>query len=219
MVGLIGKKIGMTQVFDESGNIIPVTVVAVPQNVVIGERNTEKNGYDAVILGAFEQKESRVIKPVKGQFKDGLTPQKVMIEIRDFEKEYEIGKALTVDVFQGIDFIDVRGVTKGKGYQGVMKRHGFSGGRKTHGSKFHRAQGSTGSSSFPSRVFKGLKMAGRMGGAAMKVQNLRLVKIDTEKNTLLIKGAIPGPKNATVVILKAKKKGHITVKKSSEENN
>jgi large subunit ribosomal protein L3 len=216
MVGLIGKKVGMTQVFDENGNIIPVTIVTVPPNLVVGERHGEKNGYNAVILGAFTQKETRVIKPIKGQFPEGVTPRKVLVEIRNFEKEYEIGKELTVDIFNGIDFIDVRGMTKGKGCQGVIKRHGFHGGSKTHGSKFHRTPGSTGSSSFPSKVFKGLKMAGRMGGKKNTVQNLRLVKLDTERNILLIKGAIPGPRDATVIILKSRKKSSITMTKGEE---
>ena len=207
MLALIGKKIGMTQVFDDAGNMLPVTIVQVEPNVVVGERDKEKDGYKAVILGAFELKEKKVRKPYAGQFPEGVKPKKVCVEIRNFEKEYEIGKELSVALFEGTKFVDVKGISKGKGYQGVMKRHGFRGGRKTHGSKFHRTPGSTGMAAWPSRVFKGTKMAGRMGTEKVTVQNLKLVRIDSEKNSLLIKGAIPGPRNSTVIVYKSRKKG------------
>jgi large subunit ribosomal protein L3 len=206
MFALIGKKIGMTQVFDESGNMLPVTVVHIEPNVIVGERKVEKDGYDAVILGAFEMKEKKVKKPYAGQFPEGVKPQKVCVEIQNFDKEYEIGKELTVSLFEGAQFVDVKGVSKGKGYQGVMKRHGFAGGRKTHGSKFHRAPGSTGMAAWPSRVFKGTRMPGRMGNDKVTIQNMKLVKIDIEKNSLLINGAVPGSRNSTVIVCVAKKK-------------
>jgi len=218
MLGLIGKKIGMTQVFDESGNVQPVTVVKVEQNVVVGERKKDKDGYDAVILGAFEMKEKNVKKPYAGQFPEGIKPRKICLEIKDFEKEYEVSKELSVDIFEGIHFVDVKGISKGKGYQGVMKRHGFHGGRKTHGSKFHRAPGSTGMAAWPSRVIKGTKMPGRMGSDQVTLQNLQLIKIDMDKSSLLIKGAVPGPKNSTVIVYKSKKKGHMTIAGKSEDD-
>lgn len=208
MLGLIGKKVGMTQVFDKTGNMLPVTVVKIEPNIVIGDRKEERDGYNAVVIGTFEMKEKSVKKPYAGQFPEGIKPRKMCVEIRDFENNYEIGGELSVDIFEGIQFVDVKGISKGKGYQGVIKRHGFAGGRKTHGSKFHRAPGSTGQAAWPSRVFKGSKMAGRMGSDKVTVQNLRLVKVDTENNILLIKGSVPGPKNRAVMVFKSKKKGN-----------
>jgi large subunit ribosomal protein L3 len=208
MLGLIGKKAGMTQVFDETGNMLPVTIIQVEPNIIVGERKEDRDGYNAVILGAFEMKEKNVKKSYAGQFREGIKPRKICVEIKDFDKEYEIGKELSVDLFEGIQFVDVRGISKGKGYQGVVKRHGFAGGRKTHGSKFHRTPGSTGQAAWPSRVFKGSKMAGRMGTDKVTVQNLQLIKIDAEKNILLIRGSVPGPRNRTVMVFKSKKKGN-----------
>ena len=212
MFGLIGKKIGMTQVFDEAGNIQPVTIVQVETNVVVGERTEKKDGYNALILGTIDMKEKSIKKPYAGQFPKGVNPKKICVEIGDFEKEYEIGKEFSVALFEGIQFVDVKGTSKGKGYQGVVKRHGFAGGRKTHGSKFHRTAGSTGMAAWPSRVFKGTKMAGRMGNEKVTVQNLRLIKIDAEKKSLLIKGAVPGPRNSMVIVYKSKKKGTVVKK-------
>ncbi len=206
MVGLIGRKVGMTQVFDESGALTPVTVIKVEPNVVVGTRTMEKDGYTAVILGAEELKAHRSTKPYTGQFKEGVTPKKRLAEIRDCEIECSIGDALGVDVFADYAFVDVIGTTKGKGYQGVIKRHGFHGGRKTHGSKFHRENGSTGQSAFPSSVFKGTKMPGRMGGERRTSQNLRLVKVDSENHLLLVHGAVPGANNGFVLVRDAKKK-------------
>lgn len=206
MVGLIGRKVGMTQVFDESGELTPVTVISVEPNVVVGTRTLEKDGYNAVILGAEEMKAHRATKPYTGQFKDGVTPKKRLAEIRDCQVECAVGDALGVDLFADHSYVDVIGTSKGKGFQGVIKRHGFHGGRKTHGSKFHRENGSTGQSSFPSRVFKGTKMPGRMGGDRRTSQNLRVVKIDNENHLLLVRGAVPGANDGFVLVRDAKKR-------------
>jgi large subunit ribosomal protein L3 len=208
MLGLIGKKIGMTQVFDEAGQLLPVTVIKIDPNVVVDQRTEDKNGYNAVLLGALPAKASRVKKPVQGQFeKQGVDPKRHLVEFKDFEKDCAVGDSLGVELFENTAFVDVIGTSKGKGYQGVMKRHGFGGGRKTHGSKFHRANGSTGMAAWPSRVIKGTKMAGRMGGVRRTVQNLRVVGIDVERATLLVSGAVPGTKDGYVLVQRAKKKG------------
>lgn len=206
MVGLIGRKVGMTQVFNDSGELTPVTVIRVEPNIVVGTRTLEKDGYNAVIVGAEELKAHRASKPYAGQFKDGMTPRKQLLEVRDCDVDCSVGDSLGVDVFADFSFVDVIGTTKGKGFQGVMKRHGFHGGRKTHGSKFHRENGSTGQSAFPSSVFKGTKMPGRMGGDQRTSQNLRVVKIDSENHLLLVRGAIPGANNGFVFVRDAKKK-------------
>ena len=207
MVGLIGRKVGMTQVFDEAGRMVPVTVIQVQPNVVVGHRTPEKDGYSAVILGAEEAKPQRLSKPLRGQYeKAGVAPQRKMIEIADVDQEYAVGDTLGVDLFADAGFVDVIGTSKGKGYQGVMKRHGFGGGRKTHGSKFHRANGSTGMAAWPSRVIKGTRMPGRMGGVRSTAQNLRVVRVDAEKQMLLVGGAVPGARNGYVLVSTAKKR-------------
>ena len=206
MLSLIGKKIGMTQLFKDDGILVPVTAVKVEHNIIVGERTEEKHGYNAVILGAYTAKKKHLTKPVLGQFPEGMEPTRVLMEIRDYEREYKLGDKLGAELFEGIRFVDVQGISKGKGYQGVMKRHGFSGGRKTHGSKFHRTGGSTGHAASPSRVFKGTKMAGRMGGERKTLQNLKLVSVDKEKNILLIMGSIPGARNNMVIVKKSKKR-------------
>lgn len=206
MICLIGKKIGMTQVFDERGELTPVTVISFEPNVVVSERNKVNGEKNRVLLGSVEQDKGRVTKPHSGQFPDGVNPRKVMVEIGDFEAEYTVGEPVGVDLLEGLQYVDVIGTSKGKGYQGVMKRHNFGGGRKTHGSKFHRAGGATGFAASPSRVFKGTKMAGRMGADRKTVQNLRLVKVDTKTQVALVKGAVPGPKNGIVLVQKAKKR-------------
>ncbi len=205
MLGLIGRKVGMTQVFDERGVLTPVTVIKIEDNQVVGERSEEKNGYSAVLLGAVDAKQKHVTKPYAGQFGD-MTPKRHLIEMRDFEGDYEVGKKLGAELFKDVSFVDVEGVSKGKGYQGVIKRHGFSGGRKTHGSKFHRGLGATGMAADPSKVQKGTKMAGRMGGEKSTVQNLRLVRVDEERHFILVKGAVPGPRKGIVIVTKANKK-------------
>ena len=206
MIGLSGIKIGMTQVFSESGEVTPVTVMKVNPHTVVGHKTTDKEGYNAVLLGAGDIKENRVSRPYGGQFKGDLKPRRRLFELRDFEKEVQIGDVLGVDLFDNIPFVDVTGDSKGKGTQGVMKRWGFKGGPATHGSKFHRAHGSTGMAAWPSRVHKGSKMAGRMGNEQVTVQNLRVVKIDSEKQVIFIKGAVPGRKNSVVLLQSAKKK-------------
>jgi len=206
MLGLIGKKVGMTQVYDEQGTMTPVTVIKFEDNVVIGNRSVERDGYEACVMGTVEKKAKKVTKPYSGQFPDGIEPKQFLYEMRDFEAESEIGKSYGVELFEQLKFVDVIGTTKGKGYQGVMKRHGFSGGRKTHGSKFHRANGSTGMAAYPSRVIKGTKMPGRMGGERKTVQNLQIVRVDADKQIILVKGAIPGTRDSVVLVRRAKKK-------------
>jgi len=206
MLGLIGKKVGMTQVFDDRGRVTPVTVISVEPNLVVGHRTPEKDGYSAVILGADEIRASRSIKPYLGQFKD-MAPQRHLFELRDFEFECKVGDSLSLDVLKEARFLDIVGTSKGKGTQGVMKRHGFHGGRATHGSKFHRENGSTGNSTTPGRTMKGVKMAGRMGRERVTVQNLRVISIDAEKSVILVKGAVPGNKDGVIVIAQSVKKG------------
>jgi large subunit ribosomal protein L3 len=208
MIGLIGKKVGMTQVFDEFGELIPVTVIRVEPNYVVDRRTEEKNGYDAVVIGAVDAKPSRVAKPRAGQFtKSGVSPKRYVIEMRDFDKECALGDALGVELLADVGYVDVVGKSKGKGFQGVIKRHGFGGGRKTHGSKFHRSNGSTGQAAWPSRVLPGTKMAGRMGGERRTVQNLRVIRVDPEKQMVLVNGAVPGTPDGYVIVRTSKKKG------------
>ena len=206
MLGLIGKKVGMTQVFDAQGKLIPVTVIKVEDNVVIANRTDDKNGYSAAVVATGEIKKSQTTKPYAGQFKDVCEPKKVVMEMRDFDNEVSVGDKLGVDLFKEVTYVDVTGVSKGKGYQGGMKRYGFGGGRKTHGSKFHRDLGGTAMSSTPAHTLKGHKMAGHMGNEQVTVQNLKLVAVDSEMQVIMVKGAIPGPTDSTVVIKKAVKK-------------
>ena len=206
MLGLIGKKVGMTQVFDAQGKLIPVTVIKVEDNVVIANRTDDKNGYSAAVVATGEIKKIQTTKPYAGQFKDVCEPKKVVMEMRDFDNEVNVGDKLGVDLFKEVTYVDVTGVSKGKGYQGGMKRYGFGGGRKTHGSKFHRDLGGTAMSSTPAHTFKGHKMAGHMGNEQVTVQNLKLVAVDSEMQVLMVKGAIPGPTDSTVVVKKAVKK-------------
>jgi large subunit ribosomal protein L3 len=206
MRALIGTKIGMTQVFDESGRVVPVTAIQVEPNVVVAQRQADKNGYDAVVLGALVAKKSRVSKPRAGQFPEGVEPRRHLYEVRDFEGEAEIGKTIGLELFEGVEYVDVRAISKGKGFQGVVKRHGMKGGPAAHGTKFGREVGSTGMRSTPGKVFKGTRNAGRMGNATRTAQNLALVRMDAEKQLLLVKGSVPGPRNAKVLVLEAIKK-------------
>ncbi len=205
MSGLIGKKIGMTSIFDEAGKNIPCTVIEAGPCVVTQVLTKDKNGYDAIQLSFDEKKERRTNKPMKGHFaKAGTTPKKVLAEFSRFEEGHrkQFGEVLTVDIFIEGEFIDVVGTSKGKGFQGVVKRHGFGGvGEKTHGQHDRlRAPGSIGASSYPSRVFKGLRMAGRMGNDKVKIINSQVIKLIPEKNLILVKGSVPGAKGAYIKI-------------------
>ncbi|MDR0636533.1 MAG: 50S ribosomal protein L3 [Treponema sp.] len=206
MLGLMAKKIGMTQVFDEVGNMLPATVLRIDPNVVIAQKNEEKDGYAAVVLGVDDKKKNLLTKPYAGQFPQNIAPKKYLKEFRDFEKEVAIGDSLGVEVFDKIRYVDVIGVSKGKGFQGVMKRWGFAGGRRTHGSKFHREPGSTGQSTYPGRTFKNVKLPGRMGHERVTVLSLRVVQVDKEKQLLMVHGAVPGINKGLVVVRAAVKK-------------
>jgi large subunit ribosomal protein L3 len=205
MSGLIGKKIGMTSIFDENGKNIPCTVIEAGPCVVTQVRTNEVDGYSALQLGFDDKTEKHATKADLGHFKKaGTSAKKKVVEFQGFEENYKLGDNITVEVFSEGEFVDVQGVSKGKGFQGVVKRHGFGGvGQATHGQHNRlRAPGSVGASSYPSRVFKGMRMAGRMGGDNVKVQNLRVLKVVAEKNLLVVKGAIPGCKNSYVIIQK-----------------
>jgi len=206
MLGLIGKKVGMTQIFNAEGKLVPVTVIKIEDNVVIAERTEKTNGYKAAVIGSIDTKKNRVTKPYAGQFKDVCEPKKCLVEFRDFDQEVKKGDKLGVDLFKNCNFVDVTGTSKGKGFQGGVKRFGFAGGRATHGSKFHRDIGGTAMASDPSRTFKGHHMAGHMGSEKVTVQNLRVVRVDEEMQVLMVKGAIPGPTQSVVIVKKAIKK-------------
>jgi large subunit ribosomal protein L3 len=207
MLGLYAKKVGMTQMFDDSGNLLPVTVMRFDPNVVIAKKTKETDGYAAVVVGIDEAKKNRITKAYKGQFPENISPKKRVRELRDFEKDVAVGDLLGVEVLEGVRYVDVSGVSKGKGFQGVVKRYGFGGGRKTHGSKFHREPGSTGQNTYPARTFKNKKMPGRMGREKVTVLSLRVIKADPEKQLLMIRGAVPGINKGLVFVRSAVKKG------------
>jgi len=204
--GIIGKKLGMTQVFAPDGTVTPVTVIKAGPCVVVQKKTVNTDGYNAVQLGFVEEKPLRRInKPTEGHFKRaGLPPTRILREVRvgDTEESTNVGDKILVDLFNEDDLVDVVGTSKGRGFAGFVKRHGFGGGRATHGSMFHRAPGSIGASAYPSRVIKGTRMAGHMGDARKTTKNLRVVSVDTEKNLLMIRGAVPGPNGAYVLIRK-----------------
>ena len=205
MSGLIGKKIGMTSLFDENGKNIPCTVIEAGPCVVTQVRTNEVDGYEALQLGFDDKAERHASKAELGHAKKaGTAPKKQVVEFQDFEGEYKLGDTLTVEQFQAGEFVDVSGTSKGKGFQGVVKRHGFGGvGQATHGQHNRlRAPGSIGAASYPARVFKGMRMAGQMGAEKVTVQNLRVLKVVPEKNLLVVKGCVPGHKNAYVIIQK-----------------
>jgi large subunit ribosomal protein L3 len=205
MSGLLGKKIGMTSLFDENGKNIPCTIIEAGPCVVTQVRTKEVDGYEAVQLGFDDAKEKNTGKALQGHFKKaGTSPKRKVVEFKYFEKLPELGDKLNVELFKEGEFVDVIGTSKGKGFQGVVKRHGFAGvGQATHGQHNRlRAPGSIGASSYPSRVFKGMRMAGRMGGEQVTVQNLRVLKVVPEKNLLIVKGAVPGHKNSYIKIEK-----------------
>ena len=199
---LIGKKIGMTQIFDEKGNVIPVTVIEAGPCTVVQVKSEETDGYNAVQLGFGEVKEKKVNKPEKGHFaKANLTAKKHLREFRlDSTENVKVGDELKADVFAQGEKIDVQGTTKGKGFQGVIKRHGQSRGPMGHGSMYHRRPGSMGSTTTPGRVFKGKKLPGHMGDVTSTILNLAVVKVDTDKNVILVKGSVPGAKGAVLRI-------------------
>jgi large subunit ribosomal protein L3 len=204
---LIGRKVGMTQVFADDGNHIPVTVVKAGPCTIVGIRTKERHGYDALQLG-FEPAKKNVSKPRAGLFKKAnVEPTRVLQEVRldKVEKAYEVGQALTVEMFTPGEVVDVVGVTKGRGFQGGVKRHGWLGGEATHGSMFHRAPGSIGASSDPSRVWPGHRLPGRMGGVRRTVLNVRVVRVLPEQNLLLVRGAVPGANGSLVLVRKSVK--------------
>jgi large subunit ribosomal protein L3 len=196
----------MTQVFDGEGNMVPVTVMHVAPNIVIAKKTEEKDRYNAVVIGVGDAKKNRVTKPYAGQFPENITPKKRLQEMRDFEKEAAVGDSLGVETLEGVRYVDVSGVSKGKGFQGVVKRYGFGGGRKTHGSKFHREPGSTGQNTYPHRTFKNKKMPGRMGRESVTVLSLRVMKLDAEKQLILVRGSVPGNNGGLVLVRAAVKR-------------
>ncbi len=204
MSGLIGKKIGMTSIYDENGKNIPCTVIEAGPCVVTQVRTKEVDGYEAVQLGFDDKAEKQSNKALNGHFKKaGTSAKRRVVEFIGFEEEYKLGDEIYVDHFEEGEFVDVSGTSKGKGFQGVVKRHGFAGSERTHGQQsMNRAPGSVGAASYPARVFKGMKMGGRMGGSRVTVQNLRVLKVVKDKNLLVVKGAVPGHKNSYVIIQK-----------------
>lgn len=204
---LLGRKLGMTQVWDEDGKVVPITVVQVDKNVVTQIRTPETDGYSAIQLGFGEIDKRKVTKPLAGHFeKAGVSPRRHLAEVRTATEEFELGQELAADIFEVGQKVDVTGTTKGKGFAGVMKRHGFKGVSASHGAhRNHRKPGSIGACATPGRVFKGLRMAGRMGNDRRTVQNLTVQAVDAEKGILLLTGAIPGAKNGIVLVRTAVK--------------
>ena len=199
--GILGRKIGMTQVFAENGDLIPVTVIEAAPNVVLQKKSVETDGYEAIQLGFDDKREKLSNKPAKGHVaKANTAPKRFIRELRNVNlADYEIGQEVKVDVFAEGDVVDVTGTTKGKGFQGVIKRHGQSRGPMSHGSRYHRRPGSMGPVA-PNRVFKQKKLPGQMGGTMVTIQNLQIVKVDEDRNLLLVKGNVPGSRKALVVV-------------------
>ena len=211
MTGILGTKLGMTQVFDETGQVVPVTVVQAGPCVVTAVRTPDKDKYSAVQIGFGEINPRKVTKPVAGLFeKAGVTPRRYIAEIRtENASEYTLGQELTAELFAAGQRVDVTGKSKGKGFAGVMKRHGFKGLSSSHGTqRKHRSPGSIGACATPGRVFKGVRMAGRMGGERTTVQSLTVHAVDGDKNLLLIKGAVPGPRGGLVMVRAAAREGN-----------
>ncbi len=208
--GLIGKKVGMTQVFLEDGTVTPVTVIEAGPCVVVQRRSVDKDGYDAVQLGLVDASAAkRANRPMRGHHeKAGIPPTRMRREFRlEAGAELKAGDRVLVDIFKDSATVDVVGTSKGKGFQGVMRRHNFGGGGAAHGSMFHRAPGSIGSSAYPSRVFRGMRAAGHMGSERVTVKNLRVVRVDEEKNLLLVRGAVPGAVGSSVIVRKSRRGG------------
>ena len=205
MTGLLGKKIGMTSVYSAEGKNVPCTVIEAGPCVVTQIKSVDKDGYAAVQLGFQEAKEKNTSKPMQGHFKKaGTTPKRHLAEFTDFEKELNLGDTVTVDLFEGANYVDVTGTSKGHGFQGVVKRHGFGGvGQTTHGQDDRqRKPGSIGACSYPAKVFKGMRMGGQMGGDRVTTHNLQVLKVIPESNLLLIKGSVPGCKGSILIIKK-----------------
>ena len=206
MKGILGKKLGMTQIFTEEGIVVPVTVVEAGPNVVTQVKTVEKDGYNAIQVGFEDAKEKSLNKPQKGHLAAANVLKKHLKEFRvDAVEEFTVGQEIKADLFAAGEKIDVTGTSKGKGFQGPIKSHGQSRGPESHGSRYHRRPGSMGACSFPGRVFKNKKLAGHMGSVKVTVQNLEVVKVDADKNLILVKGAIPGPKGSMVTIKEAVK--------------
>lgn len=200
-VGLLGRKIGMTQIFDEERRVVPVTVIKAGPCVVVQNKTKNTDGYDSIQVGFEDMPERLVNKPVMGHFKiKGISPKRVLREFRVSLEKYSIGDVINIDLFKIGEFVDIIGTSKGKGFAGVIKRHGFSGGKDTHGSMFHRAPGSIGQSSQPSRTLKGTRLPGRMGNEGNTVKNLKIVMVDKEQGILLVRGAVPGIKGGLLTI-------------------
>jgi large subunit ribosomal protein L3 len=208
MKNMLGRKVGMTQIFKEDGEVVPVTVIEAGPLFVVQKKTVEKDGYNAIQVGFGEVKERRLTKPLKGHFeKANVAYRKFLREFHvENPDEFEIGQEIKVDVFAEGDMVDVTGTSKGKGTAGVIKRHNFARGRETHGSKHHRMPGGMSAGTYPGRVFKGHRMMGRMGNERVTVQNLEVVRIDAEKNLILVKGAVPGPKKGLITIKETVKK-------------
>lgn len=204
--GILGRKIGMTSIFDEKGNLIPVTVIEAEPNVVLQKKTIENDGYEAIQLGFEDKKEKNTTKPLLGHFKKAnTTPKRFIREIRGSEMmNYEVGQEVKVDIFSVGEYVDVTGTSKGKGFQGAIKRGNQARGPMAHGSGYHRGMGSMGART--GRVFKGKLLAGRMGGRRVTIQNLEVVKVDVDKNVILVKGSVPGPKKSLVIVRSAVKK-------------
>jgi large subunit ribosomal protein L3 len=207
MEGILGRKVGMTQIYVEDGTVIPVTVIKAGPCLVVQRKTADTDGYEAVQIGLVEEKPAKPNQPRAGHFKKaGVAPVRKVEELRlDAGEDLKAGDEIKASMFNEKDYVDVVGTSKGKGFQGVMKRHNFAGGRGSHGSMFHRAPGSIGSSAYPSRVFKGMRMTGRMGGERVTTKNLQIVKVDAEQNLIYVRGAVPGPKSGYVTIRRAKR--------------
>jgi large subunit ribosomal protein L3 len=207
MEGILGRKVGMTQIYVEDGTAIPVTVIKAGPCLVVQRKTADTDGYEAVQIGLVEEKPAKPNQPQAGHFKKaGVAPVRKVEEFRlDSGEELKAGDEVKASMFNEKDYVDVVGTSKGKGFQGVMKRHNFAGGRGSHGSMFHRAPGSIGSSAYPSRVFKGMRMTGRMGGERVTTKNLQIVKVDAEQNLIYVRGAVPGPRSGYVAIRRAKR--------------
>jgi len=206
-IGILGRKVGMTRLFDEKGEVFPVTVIEAGPCYIIQVKTKENDGYEAVQLGFVQKRENSINRPARGHFrKTNCPPLRYIKEFRvDDVSEYKPGEQLKAGIFKPGEYVDITGISKGKGYAGVMKRWGFKGGKATHGAETHRAPGSIGASSDPSRVFKNLPMAGRMGGERVTVQSLKIMKINEDQNILVVKGSLPGPTNGFLMIRKAVK--------------